>query len=145
MTGFIVSSLVVLFILGVHYIYSKRKLVARLFVENKSEFILKVGKHFCDLSKGDIPEELFSKIVETVSNKLYKQYLYFWWMYPESRKRYSRLDTADIEHPFIYYEITLILEKESPYKIRSYSKVLFKMTDKELDSYLQHKHDYMNK
>jgi hypothetical protein len=145
MIGLIFGTLVVLAILVIQFLFSKRISIGGLFIENKSEFIKKVDKHFRGLSNNRVPEELLNQIVEVIADRLRKNYIRFWGLYFDSRKRYSRLKTSDIEHYFIYYEITLILENETPDMIRGYSKILFNMNEVELDAYNQSMHDYLNK
>jgi hypothetical protein len=145
MIGLIFGTLVVLAILVIQFLFSKRISIGGLFIENKSEFIKKVDKHFRGLSNNRVPEELLNQIVEVIADRLRKNYIRFWCLYFDSRKRYSRLKTSDIEHYFIYYEITLILENETPDMIRGYSKILFNMNEVELDAYNQSMHDYLNK
>jgi hypothetical protein len=145
MIGLIFGTLVVLAILVIQFLFSKRISIGGLFIENKSEFIKKVDKHFRGLSNNRVPEELLNQIVEVIADRLRKNYIRFWCLYFDSRKRYSRLKTSDIEHYFIYYEITLILENETPDMIRGYSKILFNMNEVELGAYNQSMHDYLNK
>jgi hypothetical protein len=145
MIGLIFGTLVVLAILVIQFLFSKRISIGGLFIENKSEFIKKVDKHFRGLSNNRVPEELLNQIVEVIADRLRKNYIRFWSLYFDSRKRYSRFKKSDIEHYFIYYEITLILENETPDMIRGYSKILFNMNEVELDAYNQSMHDYLNK
>ena len=55
MIGLIFGTLVVLAILVIQFLFSKRISIGGLFIENKSEFIKKVDKHFRGLSNNRVP------------------------------------------------------------------------------------------
>ncbi len=80
-----------------------------------------------------------------VTDKRYADYKRWWKQYPKSRKRYSKLKLDDLEHDFIYFQITEYLNKTVPNEFRNYSKILLKVNDVEFDKYMKRKYWYENK
>lgn len=114
-------------------------------IEPKNNFRLVIEEYYSKLSNNRIPEELLIEIIEKVTDMIYSNYKRFWQQYPKSRKRYSKLKLEDVEHSFVRYMITDILKKKNLPEYRDFSKVLFYMTDSELDEYEKNKYLYETK
>ncbi len=114
-------------------------------IEPKRDFYSKIKEYYIGISDNQIPTELLNEIISKVTDEIYCNYKRFWKQYPKSRKRYSTLKIEDIEHTFIHYLITDFFEKRKLAESRNFSKILFKMNDKEFDKYLDQKDWYETK
>ena len=114
-------------------------------IEPRKEFYSKIKEYYARLSDNQIPIELLNEIISKVTEEIYSDYKRFWKKYPKSRKRYSTLKMDDIEHPSVYFIITDFMNKKEISKSREYSKILFKMNDKEFDKHLDYKDWYDTK
>ena len=112
-------------------------------LESKNSFREKIDDYFSGVTKGKVPEELLNAVCEQVTEYQYDQNKRFWFQYPKSRKRYSKLKIEDLEHPFVQYLITNYLKQFSEY--RKYAKIFLQLTDEELDTYETRKYEYENK
>lgn len=114
-------------------------------IELKKNFHSEIKEYYLGLSNDRIPTELLIEIIEKVTDKIYDYYKRFWEQYPKSRKRYSKLKLEDLEHDFIYFLITELLQKSEHEEYRNFSKVLLKMNNQEFDKYEERKYGYENK
>ena len=114
-------------------------------LESKANFYTKIEAYYAELTQGRIPEEMFNVVVSRVTEELHANYKRFWRKYPKSRKRYSKLKTEDINHPFIHYLITDFFEEKEVSEIEEYSLLLFKMNKEEYKQYLDRKLWYETK
>jgi SOS response regulatory protein OraA/RecX len=114
-------------------------------IEPRNNFRLEIEEYYNKLSNNRIPEELLNEIIEKVTDMIYSDYKRFWQQYPKSRKRYSKLKLEDVEHSFVRYMITDFLKKRNLPEYRDLSKVIFDMTDSELDEYEKNKYLYETK
>lgn len=118
---------------------------AKFSVEPKSEFLSKVREHYSQLAKNHIDDDVLEAVIQAVTNHLHLQYQRFWKQYPKSRKRYSKLKTEDIKHPFVHHLITdFLLELNVP-AYREYAKILLEKNEEELDEYELSKKAYFEK
>jgi hypothetical protein len=120
-------------------------LITKNSIESRENFRLEIEGYFNKLSNNRIPESLLNEIIEKVSDKIYSDYDRFWHEYPKSRKRYSKLKLEDVEHSFVRYLITDFLKKMNLSEYRDFSKVLFNMSDSQLDEYEKNKYLYETK
>ncbi|MEM6719965.1 MAG: hypothetical protein AAF611_11640 [Bacteroidota bacterium] len=97
------------------------------------------------MAENRIPTELLHEVISKVTDKIYSDYRRFWKQHPKSRKRYATLKMDDIEHPSIYFMIIDFLNEKGISKSKEYSKILFKMNDKEYDKHLDYKDWYETK
>jgi len=79
-------------------------------IEPKQDFYSKIREYYFGISDNQIPTELLNEIILKVTDRIYSNYKRFWKQYTKSRKRYSTLKMEDIEHSFIHYMITDLLE-----------------------------------
>ncbi len=114
-------------------------------IETKKEFYSKIEEYYVGLSDKQIPTDLLYEIISKVTDQIYSDYKRFWKQYPKSRKRYSTLKMDDVDHSFVHYSITDFLNAKGISESRSFSKILFKMNDKEFDKYLDQKDWYETK
>jgi hypothetical protein len=114
-------------------------------IEPKKNFYAEIEEYYTVISNKTIPIELLTEIIEKVTDKIYADYKRFWKQYPKSRKRYSKLKLADLEHDFVYYLITDFLKQKEFTEYRNSSKMLLKMNDAEFDEYEKRKHFYKTK
>ena len=103
-------------------------------LESKKKFREKIREHFLELTNGKLPNQTFDGVCELVTNYQYDQNKRFWNQYPKSRKRY---------HPFIQYLIIDYLKPMVEY--RTLAKILFQMSDEELNALEISKHQYETK
>lgn len=114
-------------------------------IEPKKNFHAEIQEYYNGISNNRIPTELLTEIISRVTDKIYVDYKRFWKQYLKSRKRYSKLKLADLEHDFVYYLITDFLKEKNESEYRNFSKVLLKMNDKEFDEYEKRKYWYETK
>ena len=114
-------------------------------IEPKREFYSKIEEYYVGLADKQIPTDLLYEIISKVTDQIYSDYKRFWKQYPKSRKRYSTLKMDDIDHSFVRYSITDFLNEKGISESRSFSKILFKMNDKEFATYLDQKDWYETK
>lgn len=114
-------------------------------LESKNNFYRKIEEYYSEIAGELIPNDLLKMIVDKITNSQYETYKRFWKQYPKSRKRYSQLKIADLEHPFTHYEITDFLKQIDNLNYRKYSKILLKMNDEEFDNYQLRKYQYETK
>jgi|TARA_B110000037_G_C16698664_1_gene333910 hypothetical protein len=114
-------------------------------IESKKNFRAEIEKYYSEISNEQIPNDILNEIIRMVTDKKYADYKRWWKQYPKSRKRYSKLKLDDLEHDFVYFQITEYLNKTVPNKFRNYSKILLKVNDVEFDKYLERKYWYENK
>jgi hypothetical protein len=109
-------------------------------IEPKKNFYAEIEVYYTGISNNIIPNKLLTKIIQKVTNKIYADYKQFWKQYPKSRKRYSKLNLADLEHDFVYFLITDFLKQTQIIEYRTLSKTFFKMNDSEFEEYEKRKH-----
>jgi len=114
-------------------------------LEPKERFHIKIEKYYSDLAGNTIPAELLKELVDKIADTQYQTYQRFWKQYPKSRKRYSELKMADLEHPSTHYEITGFFKSKDPLNCKNFSKLLMKMDDEEFKEYEVRKHQYETK
>ena len=114
-------------------------------IEPKKNFYAEIEEYYNGISNDRIPTELLTDIIEKVTDKIYADYKRFWKQYPKSRKRYSKLKLADLEHDFVYYLITDFIKQKNISEYRNLSKTLIKMNDTEFEEYEKRKHWYETK
>ena len=114
-------------------------------IEPKKNFYAEIDEYYTGISNDRIPTELLTDIIEKVTDKIYADYKRFWKQYPKSRKRYSKLKLADLEHDFVYYLITDFIKQKNISEYRNLSKTLIKMNDTEFEEYEKRKHWYKTK
>lgn len=114
-------------------------------IEPKKNFYAEIEEYYTGISNERIPTELLTEIIEKVTDEIYSDYQRFWKQYPKSRKRYSKLKLADLEHDFVYYLITDFLKQRNLSDYRNLSMTLFKMNDTEFEEYEKRKHWYVTK
>jgi hypothetical protein len=85
---------------------------------------------------------LLKDLIDKITDTQYKTYDRFWNQYPKSRKRYSELKMADLEHPFTHYEMTDFFKLKDPLNYKHFSKILLKMNDEEFDNYEVRKYHF---
>jgi len=111
----------------------------------KKNFYAEIEEYYTGISNDGIPTELLTEIIKKVTDKIYADYKRFWKKYPKSRKRYSKLKLADLEHDFVYYLITDFIKQKNLSEYRNLSKTLIKMNDTEFEEYEKRKHWYETK
>tara|TARA_R110002051_G_C8582575_1_gene477512 strand:- start:485 stop:856 length:372 start_codon:yes stop_codon:yes gene_type:complete len=114
-------------------------------IEPKKDFYAEIEEYYTGISNERISTELLTEIIEKVTDEIYSDYQRFWKQYPKSRKRYSKLKLADLEHDFVYYLITDFLKQRNLSDYRNLSMTLFKMNDTEFEEYEKRKHWYETK
>jgi hypothetical protein len=114
-------------------------------IESKKNFRAEIEKYYTEISNGQIPNDILNEIIGMVTDKRYADYKRWWKQYPKSRKRYSKLKIEDLEHDFVYYQITDFLKQKELSDYRNFSKTLLKMSDTEFDEYEKRKHWYETK
>ena len=114
-------------------------------IEPKKNFYAEIEEYYTGISNDRIPTELLTDIIGKVTDKIYADYKRFWKQYPKSRKRYSKLKLADLEHDFVYYLITDFIKQKNISEYRNLSKTLIKMNDTEFEEYEKRKHWYETK
>jgi hypothetical protein len=114
-------------------------------IELKKDFYAEIEEYYTGISNERIPTELLTEIIRKVTDEIYSDYQRFWKQYPKSRKRYSKLKLADLEHDFVYYLITDFLKQRNLSDYRNLSMTLFKMNDTEFEEYEKRKHWYETK
>ena len=114
-------------------------------IEPKKNFYAEIEEYYTGISNDRISTELLTEIIKKVTDKIYADYKRFWKQYPKSRKRYSKLKLADLEHDFVYYLITDFIKEKNISEYRSLSKTLIKMNDTEFEEYEKRKHWYETK
>lgn len=114
-------------------------------IEPKKNFYAEIEEYYTAISNERIPSELLTEIIEKVTDEIYSDYKRFWKQYPKSKKRYSKLKIADLEHAFVYYLITDFIKQRNLSDYRNLSMTLLKMNDKEFEEYEKRKHWYETK
>ncbi len=114
-------------------------------IESKDNFYKEIKIYYTRISNERIPQDLLDEIILKVTDEIYSDYQRFWKKYPKSRKRYSMLKLEDIDHAFTRFLITDLLKEKDDLNYREYSKILFKMNDKEFDEYELRKYHYETK
>lgn len=114
-------------------------------IEPKKNFYAEIEEYYTGISNDRISTELLTEIIKKVTDKIYADYKRFWKQYPKSRKRYSKLKLADLEHDFVYYLITDFIKEKNLSEYRNLSKTLIKMNDTEFEEYEKRKHWYETK
>ena len=114
-------------------------------IEPKKNFRAEIEKYYAEVSNGQISNDILNEIIGMVTDKRYADYKRWWKQYLKSRKRYSKLKLEDLEHDFVYFEITEYLKRAVPNEYRNYLKILLKVDDAEFDKYLERKYWYENK
>jgi hypothetical protein len=102
----------------------------------------KIQKYYSELAGDEIPLDLLNELVDKITDSQYKSYHRFWNQHPKSRKRYSVLKIADLEHPYTWYEMTDFLKLKDPLNYRKFSKILLKKDDSEFSAYELRKHQF---
>jgi hypothetical protein len=114
-------------------------------IEPKKNFYAEIEEYYTGISNERIPTELLPEIIEKVTDKIYSDYKRFWKQYPKSRKRYSKLKLADLEHDFVYYLITDFIKQRNLSEYRNLTMTLLKMNATEFEEYEKRKHWYETK
>jgi len=114
-------------------------------IEPKESFRRKIETYYSELAGNDIPTDLIKELVDKITDRQYSDYCRFWSQYPKSRKRYSELKMADLEHPFTHYEVMDFFKLKDPLNYRKFSKIFLKMNDEEFSNYEISKYQYETK
>jgi len=114
-------------------------------LESKDNFHNKIERFYLDIANNRIPKDLLNGLVDKITDTQYDNYRRFWSQYPKSRKRYSELKLSDLDHPFVYYEISDFFKRKDFENYKKFSMILLKMTDDEFTDYEKRKHQYETK
>ncbi|MDO6489836.1 MULTISPECIES: hypothetical protein [unclassified Cellulophaga] len=114
-------------------------------LESKKSFYKTIENHYKPIVNDKIPKSILSDLCLYLAHSLHKSYKILRKKHPKSKDRYSTFKTKDLQYPFTQYIITDFLKEKDAVNYRTYSKIIFQMTENEFKDYEKQKHAYETK
>lgn len=98
--------------------------------------------YYKNLAVDAVPLTLLDPLCNKIADYYYDQYFRFRKQYPKSIKRYSTFQLKDIDLPQTKKIVVDFFKSELKSEYKNYSKLLLRMTDKELADFEQWWYDF---
>lgn len=100
---------------------------------SKNQFYIVIRDFYLKRDCSIIPKAVLTKIISRITEKEYDFYRSNFWKYQKSRKRYSKYDIEDLEHPFVKFLILESFKELTPDSYINNCRVMLDFTQKEVE------------
>lgn len=114
-------------------------------LESKKSFYKTIENYYTPIVNNKIPNGLLLNLYSYLAKSQHKIYKALRKKHPKSKDRYSSFKTKDLHYPFTQYSIIDFLKEKDAVNYRTYSKIIFQITENEFKDYEKQKHAYETK